>query len=608
MSCLYSLFPRTFILLPYFSMNHIFNIIWPRAFFVFCLLGATESQSVVEQSYPVDVSVYDGQGSLLIQWTYPDSILVGKVKLFVQESGETDFELLSELPSDQSLYLDLDCQPNTRYFFKIHIEDLFGKLYTSDTITPVFGTCIVIEDSSKINNDIHSLSDLIYSQILNSVQTIDSYSDFSSIIDLLKSTKQANVIWIEDYPLQELNSVKGLIAVLDLIIQDKDLLKNVLDLEIIYSNRLFIFPENWQDAIQNEFLKIKDRWSDLFFQVDKAIEKIELIEPIRIIGFNLLDDFQNELILYLFHPEQISSSEIFLLSKNEYLNIGEYLIEKDLTIKVLIPKHWKNVDLMMDDIFIQTIPLIFEESISFTLNGDFIPWDESISLKVGRTESTLWFNEMTWNPFSKTLQLEVAGNPNYDDQYSLLIHGESIWDIESLSGFEIQIQDSSIVLQDEIEIPLVLSFVKNENNHWNTIEYIILDTLPLAISRMPNGGAWNYTDIVTLGITNDPSNDFTEADLLPELFVLYQNYPNPFNGQTRITFDLLEDATVSMYITDATGRIHDKFLESDFITSGTYNYSWNGDGRSSGIYFFTIYAQVENHPPTIFSRKMIYLK
>ena len=99
-----------------------------------------------------------------------------------------------------------------------------------------------------------------------------------------------------------------------------------------------------------------------------------------------------------------------------------------------------------------------------------------------------------------------------------------------------------------------------------------------------------------------------DRNLVPELFVLYQNYPNPFNGQTRITFDLLEDAAVTLYITDATGRIHDKLIEEEFIISGTYNYMWDGGGRSSGIYFITLQAQVDQIPPAVLSRKMIYLK
>ena len=84
--------------------------------------------------------------------------------------------------------------------------------------------------------------------------------------------------------------------------------------------------------------------------------------------------------------------------------------------------------------------------------------------------------------------------------------------------------------------------------------------------------------------------------------------PNPFNGQTRISFDLLEDAVVSLYITDATGRIHDKLVEQEYISSGIYNYTWDGEGRSTGIYFITLQAQIGQNPTVIFSRKMIYLK
>ena len=115
-------------------------------------------------------------------------------------------------------------------------------------------------------------------------------------------------------------------------------------------------------------------------------------------------------------------------------------------------------------------------------------------------------------------------------------------------------------------------------------------------------------ELSTFGKPNNIDNQDPEIDLLPELFVLYQNYPNPFNGATRITFDLLDDAVVSLYITDATGRIHDKFLIDEPLNSGTYNFNWNGEGRSTGIYFFTIQAQVDNFLPAILSRKMIYLK
>ena len=111
-----------------------------------------------------------------------------------------------------------------------------------------------------------------------------------------------------------------------------------------------------------------------------------------------------------------------------------------------------------------------------------------------------------------------------------------------------------------------------------------------------------------MGSTNEILIDNYDNSVVPELFVLYQNYPNPFNGQTRISFDLLEDAVISLYISDATGRIHDKLAEEEYISSGMYNYSWDGDGRSTGIYFITLQAQVDQDPTVVFSRKMIYLK
>ena len=45
-----------------------------------------------------------------------------------------------------------------------------------------------------------------------------------------------------------------------------------------------------------------------------------------------------------------------------------------------------------------------------------------------------------------------------------------------------------------------------------------------------------------------------------------------------------------------------------FFNSGIYNYLWEGENLSSGIYFITLQAEVNNIQPVVFSRKMIYLK
>jgi len=173
---------------------------------------------------------------------------------------------------------------------------------------------------------------------------------------------------------------------------------------------------------------------------------------------------------------------------------------------------------------------------------------------------------------------------------------------------DVQYLDSSFTLDSEIALPTVVKLQKIFEGTSRTLEYIVLDTLPYAVNRMPDGGAWHYSDSQTFGLSNEPNKVYDSQELVPELFVLYQNYPNPFNGQTKISFDLLEDAVVNLYITDATGRIHDKLIDEEYKNTGIYNYLWNGDGRSTGIYFITLVAQVNEAPPAVFSRKMIYLK
>ena len=590
-------------------MNSITKFISLKVIFTFCIFGTIQSQTIKSNDFPIDISIYDGQGSRMIEWSFSDSILADQIHIFVKESGQIYFELLAELTPDHNNYLDLRCEANARYFYKIEIKDDFGTVFTSDFNTPAFGTCLMVEDSMAIDPEIMTVQSLLISKIYKQTLNNDPNDDYISIINILKLTENFEYTWLENYPIEHLKMADYFLQIIDEIIQNSLWIDLVLADESLYRNRLLINPVDWQKEIQNAASLIRLQWNLLYSDYYKAIEMLETTAPIRILGYNIIEENQKELELYIFHPNQISSSEIFLLSGDEYVNLRGYQIENEPLFKVIIPDHWNTVDLMMDDIFIQTCPIIFNESIYFTLNGDFIPkLNDQGNIRVGLAKSSLWINELTWNPYTKNIHLEIAGNPEYEDDYAFIFRGELIWDIEMFSSYENQFQDSSIILQEEIEYPTSISFMKNLGEGHSALEYIVLDSLPLAISRMPDGGPWYYTESTTLGITNESVKDYFETDLLPELFVLYQNFPNPFNGQTKITFDLLEDATVSLYITDATGRIHNKFMEGEFMTSGTYNYNWNGEGRSTGIYFFTIQAQVDQRPPAIFSRKMIYLK
>ena len=113
-----------------------------------CILFALDNNRLIEikkSTIETDLVVYDGRGSILISWSIPDSIVVDKVRVFSKEFGGEKFELLSVVENNESNYLDLDCNPTKRYFYKIEITDIDGRIYSSSSDTPAFGTCIDIQ-------------------------------------------------------------------------------------------------------------------------------------------------------------------------------------------------------------------------------------------------------------------------------------------------------------------------------------------------------------------------------------------------------------------------------------------------------------------------------
>jgi hypothetical protein len=87
---------------------------------------------------------------------------------------------------------------------------------------------------------------------------------------------------------------------------------------------------------------------------------------------------------------------------------------------------------------------------------------------------------------------------------------------------------------------------------------------------------------VTGGITQTGNN-------IADNFALYQNYPNPFNPTTKIKFDLPKLSDIKITIFDAAGR-EVKNISQSGLTAGSYEYEFNGESLSSGIYFFRLNA------------------
>lgn len=92
------------------------------------------------------------------------------------------------------------------------------------------------------------------------------------------------------------------------------------------------------------------------------------------------------------------------------------------------------------------------------------------------------------------------------------------------------------------------------------------------------------------------------SSAVPESFSLHQNYPNPFNPVTKINFSLPKTGFATLKVYDAGGReIADLINKS--LTSGSYEYVFDGSELSSGIYFYTL--KVSDYSQT---KKMMLLK
>ena len=275
-----------------------------------------------------------------------------------------------------------------------------------------------------------------------------------------------------------------------------------------------------------------------------------------------------------------------------------------------IPVDWASATLVHRGEWIQNIQFIPElDQMSISLNNEyFVPKDNQI-WKVEIPQPASIINEIHFA--NHLLQFEIMSQTNQFESYSLWHNDDIIFEWSPMLSAETIYTDTSITLfdKDSINIQWIRWRTQSDQDDWQDFEWIPINTIQEThLAKSPDGGQWEETQEFTLGKSNSTEALFESESLIPEIFVLYQNYPNPFNSKTRISFDLLENATVSLFIFDANGRIIDQFVESEYLQSGAYNFSWDATGHPTGIYFFTIQTMVNGFEPVTFSRKMIYLK
>ncbi len=86
-------------------------------------------------------------------------------------------------------------------------------------------------------------------------------------------------------------------------------------------------------------------------------------------------------------------------------------------------------------------------------------------------------------------------------------------------------------------------------------------------------------------------------------YKLYQNYPNPFNSMTNVKWTMLRSGVANIMVYDLRGR-KIQTLVNENLNAGNYNIRFNGEGLTSGVYFYSLFV----NNVLIDTKKLIVIK
>ena len=100
------------------------------------------------------------------------------------------------------------------------------------------------------------------------------------------------------------------------------------------------------------------------------------------------------------------------------------------------------------------------------------------------------------------------------------------------------------------------------------------------------------------------------ANLGPEQYALHQNYPNPFNPTTTISFDLKQEALVTLKVYNTLGQEVKEPVHNELMDEGEQELEFDASSLASGVYYYKIVAQEIDGSSILFSntKKMLLLK
>ena len=201
-----------------------------------CLVHAENSNEI---TIFTDFSVYNGEGSILLHWSIPDSIKVKNTIIYSQKFGDKEFKEIGVVPPETFFFLETNCDPGERYFYKIVIQDIHDKFFSTDSENLPFGSCDIIPDQFLFNNNVKSVSNLMVKHIKDKLLPIQIGDHYSQLLEVLHTEEVKDYNWIEKFPSPILNSLSETIDKTNDIISNSNFYDDIMDYESLYRNHFF---------------------------------------------------------------------------------------------------------------------------------------------------------------------------------------------------------------------------------------------------------------------------------------------------------------------------------------------------------------------------------
>ena len=227
-----------------------------------------------------------------------------------------------------------------------------------------------------------------------------------------------------------------------------------------------------------------------------------------------------------------------------------------------------------------------------TLNGVFHLQAEDIAMKAGNTYTVAFTSDQIGNIEGYQATLQLSGAELIDIEYGLATaenfglryaaEGQitTSWNqSSSLTGLSGG-QTGGKANAEEVLFSLVIRPIADAQ----------LSEVVSVNSRYTAAEAYRSGELTGLGI------EFINGDALQSVFTLYQNTPNPFTAATLIGFNLSEDASATVTINDASGRVL-TIIKGDYAAGyNSINVTKQMIQGATGVLSYTV--TTDNHTAT----------